>query len=149
MSRSFDVRAALHALVAAAAPSAALSGFIEDVSKPEKIGAEGAIIAGAGDPGDPEYDLSPVAYTYTHHIPVEVLFPALIGASAQPDSIFDPILSAIGEAVLANRQLGGLVNWLDVSAPTIISDDLSGAVPLRIATFDFVAEYTVSNPLGA
>ena len=144
MSLEFDILTALRTLVANAAPGIDLRGFAEDISKPERIPAAGMIMGSTGDPGQPEVDLSPVSYTYAHKIPVEVLMPATAG-----DGALRALIKPIGDAVLANRSLGGLCNFLDITAPVFTSDDAMGALPVRVAAFDFLAEYTVSNPLGA
>lgn len=145
MSHRLDVLAAVRALVAAACPNADVRGFTVDAAKSERIGAGGMIVGDPGDPGDPEYELSPLAYIYTHRIPVEVWLPA----NTADDSALDGMAQAIGEAIVANRSLSGLCQFLDCTGATLISDDSNGTVPLRIASFDIIAEYAVNNPLGA
>lgn len=144
MAHADMVLAAIKALVTAAAPNAIVSGFTEDASKPDIIDENGAIIGERGDPGEPEYELSPLAYIYTHRIPVEAVMP--VGDNGDAD--LSAMIAPIGVAVLADRQLGGLCDFFDVSAAAFDSDDTENGVPLRVASFEFVAEYTVSNPLG-
>lgn len=145
MSTSLAILTALRALVTTAAPYAEVRGFIEDAVKPEVTPEGGTIIGERGDPGTPDIELSPLAYTYTHHIPVEIAMSARPGDNDNP---IDAILVTIGTMVAADRTLGGLVTFLDADAPTFISEDGMGAVPIRIGRFEFVAEYTVSNPLA-
>ena len=144
MTTQKDILAGLRALVATALPGAELRGFTEPAAKPERVGPNGSVIGDPGDPGPPEYEMSPLAYTYNHHITVEVLVPPSSG-----DAELFTMLAAIGAAVVADRTLGGLVTFLDTTAPVIADDDITGTVTLRFATFDFVAEYTLSNPLSA
>lgn len=143
MTYQDQVLSALRALVAAALPGVPLRGFTEDVSKPVRITSQGEVVGGPGELGEPEYELSPVAYTYTHHIPVEIWLAAAAG-----DAALRALAAPIGAAVRANRQLGGLVSWLEVSAPTITSENADNAVPARILSFDLIAEYTVTDPLA-
>ena len=143
MTRAFAILTALRSLTIAAVPAADVRGFTEDVSMPDRVAAGGTIQAESGDPGTPEYDLSPIAYTYTHTIPVAAMLPATAGDQALAD-----LIAPIGTAVAANRALGGLCNWLDVTAPVFTSEDAPGTVPLRVASFEFIAEYTISNPLA-
>jgi hypothetical protein len=55
---------------------------------------------------------------------------------------------ALGEAVMADRTLGGLCMWLDAIAPE--TDDIytDGARPPRGADLIIVAMYATANPLG-
>jgi hypothetical protein len=148
-SKRLQVLTAVHALVSGAAPGFDVRGFTADAMKPERIPADGMIIGDPGDPGEPEMEMSPLAYIYTHRIPVEVLLP--VGANNAPafEAALDDAAAAIGAAVIANRTLSGLCQFLDVTAATFASDDMTNAIPVRIASFDVVAEYVVNNPLGA
>lgn len=145
MSSSLAILSALRALVAAAAPYAEVRGFYEDAVKPEETPADGRIIGERGDPGDPDIELSPLAYTYSHHVPVEI---CMLTRPGDDDGAIDSILTTIGTMVAVDRTLGGRVTFLDVTAPTFLSEDGMGAVPVRIGRFEFIAEYTVSNPLA-
>ena len=126
-----------------------MRGFTADAMKPERIPAAGMIIGDPGDPGDPEMEMSPLTYIYTHRIPVEILLPVGASNAAAVEAALDATASAIGAAVIANRTLSGLCQFLDVTAATVSSDDVTNSVPVRIASFDVVAEYAVNNPLGA
>ena len=148
-SHSLQVRSAVLALVTAACPTLDVRGFTSDAAKPERIPAAGMIVGDPGDPGEPEMEMSPLTYIYTHHMPIEVMVPVASGADAAAEAALDAALVAIGTAVIANRTLSGLCQFLDVTAATVASDDVANAVPVRVASFDIVAEYAVNNPLGA
>ena len=148
MSRRLDVLTGVRALIAAACPAFDVRGFTADAEMPERIPAAGMIIGDPGDPGDPEYELSPLAYIYTHRIPVQVILPVASGQAATAEAALDATCMAIGAAITAHRTLQGLCQFLDVTAATVASDDVANTVPVRIASFDVVAEYAVNNPLG-
>ncbi len=148
-SKRLQVLSAVQSLVAAACPGFDVRGFTADTMKPERIPADGMIIGDPGDPGDPEMEMSPLTYIYTHRIPVEILLPVGASNGAAIEVALDVAGTAIGAAVVANRSLSGLCQFLDVTAATVSSDDVINSVPVRIANFDVVAEYVVNNPLGA
>lgn len=143
MTKQFQVLLALKALVQAALPSAKVLGFDADADKPTKIGVDGCVIADPGDPGDPEVDLSPPAYNYLHRIPVDVA--AANGAGGAP---LDAMLETLGAAVAADRTLGGLCQYLDVSAPNRGSREGEAVSSVNWASFDFIADYSTSSPLA-
>ena len=148
-SHRLQVLTAVQALVAAAWPACDVRGFVADAMKPERIPAAGMIIGDPGDPGDPEMEMSPLTYIYTHQIPVEIVMPVASGNAAATEAALDAAAAAIGAAVVANRSLSGLCQFLDVTALTVTADDVTNAVPVRLGSFDIVAEYAVNNPLGA
>lgn len=134
------------ALVAGALPNADTMGLEADDAKPDSIGAGGTAIVRSGDPGPPEIDLSPVSYNYEHDIPIE------LGAYEAPpltsEEVLDAMMRPIGAAVAADRTLGGLVDWLEVQAPSTEDFDAVGAVAGRWANFSIVASYATSDPLN-
>lgn len=152
MSRALDILAALKALVIAAVPTAYVTGFTEDASPLDRIPEAGAIRGDFGDPGEPEVEFSPLTYIYSHRIPVEFCVPVLTNLDPVADSDIAAQLAPIGTAVAADRQLGGLCDFLQVTAPEYSSQDtsaLDGVPPFRSAAFNFIAEYSVSDPLGS
>lgn len=143
MTKSFQVQLALKALVAAALPGADLRGFDQDTSRPTRPGPLGCVIGHWGDPGDPEVDLSPPAYHYSHQFQLEVIGPD--GAGGDP---LDVMLAAIGAAIEADRFLGGLCDYLDCAAPDRDDRGTEAASPTNWATVAIVADYSTSSPLG-
>ena len=69
------------------------------------------------------------------------------GAGDQASKL-DAMLAAIGSAVIADRTLGGVCDWADISPPD--EDDISpdGAPTQRWATLEVVLTYSTTNPLG-
>ena len=146
MSKRLAVLTAAKALIAEACPDADVIGFDGTDAAAQRIPPGGRIILGAGDLGDAEITLSPLTYFYDHGIPVEVL--------ALDEMMIDALLLAIGTAIDADRTLGGLCDWLDVTAAgteDIASYDERGnliARPDRGGSFMIMASYSTPNPLG-
>jgi hypothetical protein len=128
---------AVKALAVAALPTARVG---RNISKPEEIPAGGLVVIRDGDPGEPETTLSPISYSYSHQIPLEIAAPT--------QAALDTMLIALGAAVLADRHLGGRVEFLDVQAPSANDVDVYGAVSARWADLSLTADYTLSNPLN-
>jgi len=148
MTSTMAVLTAVRSLIASACPGVEVRGFTESAEKPDRIPRSGVILGGPGDPGDPEIDMSPLIYNFTHTIPVEAVIPVI----NTDDSALRHLIAPIGTAIIADRTLGGLCMWVDVSAASMTDDDfspVSGAPTLRTASFDIIAEYAVSNPLAA
>lgn len=145
MSKRRDVMLALKALVTAAVPAARVRGFDGDASKPRQADPGGDVIGHPGDPGEPEVDLSPVAYTYEHEFPIEVGAPYGAG---DPGAAIDAIMGAIGAAIAADRTLGGLCLFLEAVAPEEHDRKAEGADASRWAGFAIVATYTTDDPLN-
>jgi hypothetical protein len=140
--RREQVLEAITALVASALPSAEVK---RNLDKPERIPPGGLVIVRDGDPGEPEVLLSPLTYIYEHRVPIEVA--AFASATLTREQALDQMLAAIGEAVAADRTLGGLCEFLETEAPT--SDDLetAGAISGRWADAAIIASYATANPL--
>lgn len=146
MSKRLIVLTAVKALLARAAPTAEVVGLDGADAAARRTPPDGLISMGAGDLGDPEVTLSPLTYLYDHSIPVEVLAPN--------EMTVDAIMAAIGAEVALDRTLGGLCDWLDLTAAgteDIAATDDRGnltARPDRGGTFNIVASYSTPNPLG-
>ncbi len=99
-----------------------------------------------GDPGEPEVSLSPLTYLYSHRIPLEIA--AYESATLTREQVVDAMLGAIGAAVIANRTLGGLCDWIEAEAP--VTDDIEalGALPGRFADLAILAVYATTDPLN-
>ncbi len=108
---------------------------------PETVPAGGLIILRDGDPGDPEVVLSPVTYLWEHQTEIEVII-------QDDSSALDTLLMAVGNALAADRSLGGLAEWLDWGAPKTSGLAIDGAAALRGATVPVTIHYGSSDPLG-
>ncbi|CAA7619011.1 conserved hypothetical protein [Candidatus Terasakiella magnetica] len=112
---------------------------------PETVSAGGLIILRDGDPGDPEVILSPVTYLWEHQAEIEVI----LQRGQDDDSVaLDVLLMAVGQALAADRSLGGLAEWLDWGAPKTSGLAIDGAASLLGATVPVTIHYGSSDPLG-
>jgi len=116
-----------------------------DAPLPETVPAGGLIILRDGDPGDPEVLLSPVTYLWEHQAEIEVI----LQRGQDDDSVaLDTLLMAVGEALAADRSLGGLAEGLDWGAPKTSGLAIDGAASLRGATVAVTIHYSSPDPLG-
>lgn len=111
-----------------------------NIDAPDRPPAAGMVIVRDGDPGEPEVTLSPLSYTYSHAIGVEVVAP--------DSATLDLMLLALADAVEADRTLGGLTEWLEPGTPDLGETRAQNAQSLRCALFDLNATYSTSNPLA-
>ena len=132
----------LAALLARLQPLAAL--VLRDEVLPERIPAAGLIILRDGQPGEPEVTLSPLRYHYQHRAELEVVVQAGTGRA----SAFDTLIAAIGEALDADRTLGGICDWIEPEAPATVDLPIEGAATLKAAVITVVLHYTTTGPLA-
>lgn len=140
-SRREQVLAAVLVLVDAALPGADVK---RNQEKPERIGPGGMVIIHDGEMGEPEVILSPLRYTYQHRIPLEIA--AFEASGIAPSDAVDTMLGNIGTAVMANRTLSGLTEWLETEAPDVNVLEERGVAPGRWAGAALIAVYTTTNP---
>jgi hypothetical protein len=145
VSKRLDVLTAVKALVASALPGADLRGLANDAERPKRIPPDGLVIIRDGDPGEPNIDLSPPAYHYAHLIPIEL---ASCQSAGDLRAIIDTMAAAIGAAVLADRTLGGLCDFLDVEALSIVDLIVAGGATQLGGQFNIIAQYSAPSPLG-
>ena len=130
------------ALVAAAVPLAEVRGFDEDTTYPETIAPDGTVMGFPGDPGQPEVDLSPIAYNYDQEFPLEVAVPP-----GTPVEVLIGMLTDIGMGVAADPTLGGLCEYLVATAP-VLRDRTTNYVTGIWADVSIIASYSTSDPLA-
>ena len=133
------ILAALHARLL---PLAAT--VLRDEVLPERIPPAGLIILRDGQPGEPEVTLSPLRYHFQHRAELEVI---IQGANDRATA-FDTLVAAIGTALVADRSLGGLCDWVEAEAPASVDLPVDGAVSLKAAAVTVVLHYTTVDPLG-
>ncbi|MFA6021449.1 MAG: acyl-CoA transferase [Rhodospirillales bacterium] len=111
---------------------------------PEKVPDGGLVILRDGDPEEPEVLPSPVTYLWQHQAEIEVVVqrPAREAATA-----LDALLAELGIALSADRTLGGLVDWIEWSAPQTRDLAIDGAAGLKGAVVTVTLHYASSDPL--
>jgi hypothetical protein len=114
-----------------------------------RIPTVGLVILRDGDPGDPETTLSPLTYHFEHRATIDVLVDgAHYATEAARDVAFAALLAALGAAVVADRTLGGLCDWIEPQAPEIVHERIEGAEALKAAGIAIALHYATTDPLG-
>lgn len=140
MSRRLSVLRGTIALIKQVLPDAEVVGLDNDEDVPTRVRAGGRVVVRAGDPGDPDVDLSPLTYNYIHRIPLEIVM-------ADEDTL-DAAMTAIGAAIDVDRTLGGLVEWLEAEAPSTQNVRADNAAAQRGALLSLLASYATLSPLS-
>jgi hypothetical protein len=122
-----------------ALPATALRGEV----LPERVPAAGLLILRDGDPGEPEVTLSPLAYHYRHRAEIEAVV-----QGAHRDAGFDALCASIGAAIVTDRTLGGLCDWVEAEAPRPVDLVIEGAASLKTAVIPVILHYTTADPLA-
>ena len=146
MSKRLDVLSALHTLISSALPGADVLGIENDDVAPTRPTPGGRVVIRSGDPGDPEMTLGVLSYSYSHRIPIEIT--AYPSSSQSREQIVDAMAGTIGTAIIADRTLGGLCEWVEAEAPQTDDIRVAGTQAARAADLAVIAEYTTSDPLN-
>ena len=72
---------------------------------PTRVPTGGLLTLRDGEPGEPEVTMSPLIYEYRHRAEIEVILQPPL--SVEPTDALDSVLLALGEALEADRTLGG------------------------------------------
>ncbi|MDH2326004.1 acyl-CoA transferase [Cereibacter sp. SYSU M97828] len=106
------------------------------------VPATGALNLRDGDPGEPDVTLSPLRYHFEHLAELEVF-----AEGPDADDIFDALKISVGEALLADRTLGGTVDWLETAAPAPEDLPILGADTVKAAVIPIRLFYVTPDPL--
>jgi hypothetical protein len=146
MSTPTTAESALSALFSAlGATLPAGAKLLRNVILPERVPPKGVAILRDGDPGEPEVLLSPPRYTYDHRAEIDIAVEA--ANAADRDAAFDALKRAIGEALVADRTLGGRCDYVIGEAPAPVGRPIEGAEGLKAATIGIVLTYETTDPL--
>jgi len=110
---------------------------------PERVTDDGLMILRDGEPGEPEVTLSPLRYHYQHRAEIEAVV-----QGADRDAAFDTLTASIGAAILADRTLGGLCDWVEAEAPRPVDLPVEGAASLKAAIIPVIVHYSTDDPLS-
>jgi hypothetical protein len=143
-SKREQVLQAVEALIKAALPNAKVR---RNPSTPIRIEGlpGGAVDMYDGDPGEPEVDLSPLTYTYSHRIALS--FGGYVSASRTAAEVIDDMQSAVGAAVDADRSLNGLCEFVRTEAPDGEALEIAGAQAGGESQAAIIADYSTRSPL--
>lgn len=129
---------ALHALLQTQ-PAPVLRGEI----LPERVPGAGILILRDGDPGDPAVTLSPLRYHYQHRAELEAVV-----QGQDRDALFGVLAAGVGAALVTDRTLGGLCDWVEAEAPRPVDLAVEGAASLKAAVIPIVLHYATADPLA-
>ena len=110
---------------------------------PERVTGEGLVILRDGEPGEPEITLSPLRYHYQHRAEIEAVV-----QGTDRDEAFDMLTATIGAAIVADRTLGGLCDWVEAEAPRPVDLPVEGAASFKAAVIPVVLHYSTADPLA-
>lgn len=142
-STSETILAALHARLVAGLPGVEV---LRNSALPEALGAAGLVILNDGDPGEPEFIMSPPMFAYEHRAEIDVIVDAADAAAR--DTAFDALKLAIGTAIRTDRTLGGRCDYVMAEAPAPQELPVEGASGLKAATIGVILSYVAPDPLG-
>ena len=113
---------------------------------PSRVPAGGLLILRDGDPGEPEVTLCPLVYEYRHRAEVEVIVQPPVSANAA--DVMDALLVRLGEAIEADRTLGGTCLWVEPAAPITSDLALEGVAGITAAVVPVELIYITTGPLA-
>lgn len=144
MSKRHDVDQAVLALVRAALPDHEVIGLEDGAERVRRTGQFETVTVRDGELEEEGVDLSPPTWHWQHRVPIEL---RAYKQTRPLRQIIDGMAGKVGAAVAADRELGGMVSYLDVSGLDI--EPLSSfATRTELgATFDIIATYSTSTPL--
>lgn len=108
---------------------------------PQALPAGGLVVVRDGETTSQQAILSPLSYAIEHAAEIEVV--------ARTNTLVDALLVDIAAAILADRTLGGVVEWAEPGSPTFDDVTFEGAAPARSASLSITLFYTVAgSPLA-
>jgi hypothetical protein len=132
------MEAALVAL-ASALDGATTLEVLRNSDRPEEVPAGGLVVLRDGAQQDAEATMSPLRYHVEHLAEVVIL--------AATESERDALLADMSAAVIADRTLGGVVEWAEVLPVSMDLADFDGAEGLRGALMPVALHYiTTGSP---
>lgn len=109
------------------------------------VPASGLVIIRDGNPGDPEIILGHLDYQYDHEAEIEVYVRA---SGSQIDAAFDTLRLAVGQALIANRTLGGAVMWVEPRAAASVDLPKTSELPIKATTIAVTLTYSSPVPIN-
>jgi hypothetical protein len=136
--------AALHtALSTALASRSPAPQVLRNETVPQRITVGGLVVVQDGETVEETAVLSPLRWQVRHVASVVVAAPG-----ATPDDrtqLLDELLMDIADAIVADRTLGGAVEWAQPESPSFDDLDFDGAAPTRAASVPVSLWFTTSE----
>ncbi|MAM11657.1 MAG: hypothetical protein CML23_14595 [Rhizobiaceae bacterium] len=144
MSLRHEVDQAVLALVRATLPDHEVIGLEDGAERAGRTGEFETVTLRDGQLEEEGVDLCPPTWHWVHRVPVEL---RAYKQTTPLRVVIDRIAGKIGAAIAADRFLGGLVAYLDVSGLDVEPLSSFGSRTELGATFDIVATYSSDKPL--
>ncbi len=148
MSARENAIAALHAvLVSALAARSPAPLVLRGETIPQRLPSGGLVVLRDGETVEETAILSPLAWAIEHRAEIEV---TVTGATpAARNALLDALLVDIGAAIIADRALGGAMEWTQPGAPEFQDVEFEGAAAARAALVPVTLSFTVGgSPLA-
>ena len=125
--------AALHAAIATAlAARSPAPQVLRGETVPQRIAAGGLVMIQDGETVEETAILSPLRWQVRHVAEIVVAAPG-VTPEARAASL-DALLVDVAEAIIADRTLGGVVEWSQPESPSFQTLDFDGAASVRAAS---------------
>lgn len=112
---------------------------------PLKIPDGGLVVLRDGNIGEPMILLSPPCFLYQHRAEIEVVVQQT--SAADNDAQLDCVLEKIGQLIMSNVTLSGLIDHMHAAPPEFIEQSVEGGLNIKGATVPIVLEYSSINTL--
>jgi hypothetical protein len=128
-------------LGAALAARSPVPKLLRNETVPQRLPPGGLVVQRDGETVEETAILSPLAWQIEHRAVVEVV--------AASTALLDALLVEIGAAIIADRTLGGTVEWAQPGAPGFDDVETEGAAAVRAAAIPVTLVFTVAgSPLA-
>jgi hypothetical protein len=134
----------LHAAVAGMDPAPTV---LRNETVPQRLPPGGVLVLQDGETEEATAMLSPLAYAIRHRAELEIT----VGGADEAERIarLDALLGVVAAAIIANRTLGGAVEWSEPGPPLIEPVPVEGAAALKAALLPITLWFTAPDtPLG-
>jgi hypothetical protein len=144
MSKREAALVALHTRLQAAFPGRSPAPVVlRGETIPQRIPLGGLVVLRDGDTVDETAILSPLAWAIEHRAEIEVTVAGTTPAAR--NALLDALLVAMGDAITADRTLGGAVEWAQPGSPEFQDTEFEGAAAARSALVPVTLWFTTAG----
>jgi hypothetical protein len=148
MSARENAIAALHSIMVSALASRSPAPLVlRGETIPQRLPPGGLIVLRDGETVEETPILSPLAWAIEHRAEIEITVTSATPAAR--NALLDALLMDIAAAVVADRTLGGAVEWTQPGSPDFQDVEFEGAASARAALVPVTLSFTVAgSPLA-